>query len=70
MVMTTNPMTRNHPRVRGEESPQAAGGFSESESPPRARGRVFRMVLLFTAIGITPACAGKSLNQESSSTKQ
>jgi hypothetical protein len=61
MVMTTNPMTRNHPRVRGEESQQAAGGFSESESPPRARGRVFRMVLLFTAIGITPACAGKRI---------
>ena len=50
-----------HPRMRGEESPQAAGGFSESESPPRARGRVFRMVLLFTAIGITPACAGKRM---------
>ena len=33
----------------------------DQESPPRARGRVFRMVLLFTAIGITPACAGKRM---------
>ena len=52
---------RDHPRVRGEEprTPHKAG--PAGGSPPRARGREVGRLLVSGAYGITPACAGKSV---------
>ena len=51
---------RDHPRVCGEKLAFSAFSARELGSPPRVRGKVGFIVLVQTAIGITPACAGKS----------
>ena len=50
----------DHPRVCGEKMFSISGDVKYPGSPPRVRGKVGFIVLVQTAIGITPACAGKS----------
>ena len=55
---------RDHPRLRGE---QAAAPYSVAwmpGSPPLARGTVVRVHFLRIIAGITPACAGNSLQNK------
>ena len=49
----------DHPRVCGEKMFSISGDVKYPGSPPRVRGKVGFIVLVQTAIGITPACAGK-----------
>ena len=51
---------RKYPRVRGEERVWASPGRTNTEIPPRARGRDIRAQPLIRRHGNTPACAGKS----------
>ena len=51
---------RDHPRVRGEKALELLGKHLGMGSPPRARGEVEERKAELTAIGITPACAGRS----------
>ena len=51
--------SRNHPRVRGEESLTVMVTVAFLESPPRARGRGNNNYHALPICGITPACAGK-----------
>ena len=58
--------TGDHPRVCGENS--CAGRFRSLPpgSPPRVRGKPRRTVQSVRSVGITPACAGKTLSSHSS----
>ena len=56
----------DHPRVCGEKMFSISGDVKYPGSPPRVRGKVGFIVLVQTAIGITPACAGKSSASSSS----
>ena len=51
---------RDHPRVRGEKSAMLSCRFAPQGSPPHVRGKVHSGGKSLHAIGITPACAGKS----------
>ena len=51
---------RDHPRVCGEKRDLRGGLFFIRGSPPRVRGKGFPVLVVETAVGITPACAGKS----------
>ena len=51
----------DHPRVRGEKRLTKQAERRRDGSPPRARGEVYEGDLCNLAIGITPACAGRSL---------
>ena len=51
---------RDHPRVGGEKSRLNWGGAGALGSPPRGRGKVMFVLLLFLFYRITPAWAGKS----------
>ena len=53
----------DHPRVCGEKMFSISGDVKYPGSPPRVRGKVGFIVLVQTAIGITPACAGKRMQQ-------
>ena len=55
-------MMADHPRMRGEDyiSKVKVGRFFGS--PPHARGRRFPCVRVDKVLGITPACAGKTLD--------
>jgi len=50
---------RKYPRVRGEEHRGQHERELAWEIPPRARGRVMRMMISALLQGNTPACAGK-----------
>ena len=50
----------DHPRVCGEKVTSSLSENSVMGSPPRVRGKVTEAVGNVLAIGITPACAGKS----------
>ena len=50
----------DHPRVCGEKLAAKAGSINGMGSPPRVRGKAFRVGLAGRILGITPACAGKS----------
>ena len=55
-----NVVRKDHPRMRGEDSP---AGFAKSlgnGSPPHARGRHGVGLPAGVVVGITPACAGKT----------
>ena len=52
--------SRDHPRVRGEKTPSCRRVATLTGSPPRARGKVSVPQHGGGALGITPACAGKS----------
>ena len=56
----------DHPRVCGEKMFSISGDVKYPGSPPRVRGKVGFIVLVQTAIGITPACAGKRLKRSHS----
>ena len=51
----------DHPRVCGEKKKAEEMGATTKGSPPRMRGKAFRVGLAGRILGITPACAGKSL---------
>ena len=51
---------RDHPRVCGEKEAGALSEVYETGSPPRVRGKAAAARAGLVAVGITPACAGKS----------
>ena len=51
---------RDHPRVCGEKAAEQDFRHCRTGSPPRVRGKDKRLPPPMHAIGITPACAGKS----------
>ena len=55
------PASSDHPRVCGEKFERSDPRFPSRGSPPRMRGKAFRVGLAGRILGITPACAGKSL---------
>ena len=52
---------RDHPRLRGEKRLTAMSNLLILGSPPLARGKDDSNLATLRQIGITPACAGKSL---------
>ena len=52
---------RDHPRVCGEKGYYEVDQFGRVGSPPRVRGKDQLMAETYKRRGITPACAGKSL---------
>ena len=58
------PPTRDHPRVCGEKSKPKPGKDRRMESPPRVRGKGVRLPPLHVPAGITPAYAGKRLQND------
>ena len=53
--------TGDHPRVCGEKISQTRRNLPLGGSPPRVRGKAGRQLGIGGLVGITPACAGKSL---------
>ena len=51
---------QDHPRVCGEKDVLLDGNLFHPGSPPRVRGKAKSSMLTPKAMGITPACAGKS----------
>ena len=58
--------TRDHPRVCGKNSLKKATILGALGSPPRVREKPLVISLRRYTVGITPACAGKTLERESS----
>ena len=54
-------LARDHPRVCGEKKGNSGRNQEDRGSPPRVRGKAATLPMTNTALGITPACAGKSL---------
>ena len=52
--------SRDHPRMRGEDTTPPTGSCSRGGSPPHARGRPRGMLDQLPDARITPACAGKT----------
>ena len=57
----TTASSKDHPRVCGEKESVLKWLDDFAGSPPRVRGKDRRTYKEFAAIGITPACAGKSV---------
>ena len=55
------PLWRDHPRVCGEKKKGGSPEKSGLGSPPRMRGKEFRVETCFPDNGITPAYAGKRM---------
>ena len=53
----------DHPRMRGEDTGRTRPVRPPEGSPPHARGRLDDFAVEIRAIGITPACAGKTSKQ-------
>ena len=53
-------LTRDHPRMRGEDKCEQFVREAFGGSPPHARGRRWDVSKWRAADGITPACAGKT----------
>ena len=53
-------VSRDHPRMRGEDADAIAGRAGKGGSPPHARGRPGFGGEGTVAPGLTPACAGKT----------
>ena len=51
----------DHPRMRGEDPVRMFEFAALKGSPPHARGRLYEGTLRLGNLGITPACAGKTL---------
>ena len=51
----------DHPRMRGEKKSKIKRSLLATGSPPHARGKAAVIGCHVTHLGITPACAGKSL---------
>ena len=56
-------LSRDHPRLRGEQGLSPASVCNATGSPPLARGTVFLRFENLIVDGITPACAGNSLRE-------
>ena len=54
---------RDHPRVCGEKFSSVKTAGLSTGSPPRMRGKEGQEQVSGRAVGITPACAGKSPSQ-------
>ena len=54
---------KDHPRMCGEKLVAAVKFRSRSGSPPHVRGKGAAPALALCQVGITPACAGKSMMQ-------
>ena len=61
MLRATRP---DHPRVCGEKFAEKLTRIPEKGSPPRVRGKAVPSGAAVGAVGITPACAGKSQKGE------
>ena len=57
---------KDHPRVCGEKTALLRPPQTTTGSPPRMRGKVAVGAKKITWLGITPACAGKSLKRSRS----
>ena len=55
---------RDHPRVCGEKAGRGLRASGTGGSPPRVRGKVPANFLAALYAGITPACAGKSIDAQ------
>ena len=51
----------DHPRMRGEDSECQSSTCCHRGSPPHARGRPLTFGNMRLDLGITPACAGKTM---------
>ncbi len=60
------PLSRDHPRLRGEQIAKMVEENKEQGSPPLARGTVKTAIALKAQGGITPACAGNSFGSANS----
>ena len=60
----------DHPRVCGEKSNIGARRQTLPGSPPRVRGKAFAPAPTIDMMGITPACAGKSMQGQSAQANQ
>ena len=58
--------SRDHPRVCGEKAKYWMQGREPEGSPPRMRGKEYRLPLLYYTKRITPAYAGKRLKRSRS----
>ena len=58
--------SRDHPRVCGEKPALPPGVLAPPGSPPRMRGKAFLTECRHSAVGITPAYAGKRLKRSHS----
>ena len=56
----------DHPRLRGEKTKSGSFLRLAIGSPPLARGKEGKLATIWSLMGITPACAGKSLCHQSS----
>ena len=52
----------DHPRVCGENRPAKWESREKTGSPPRVRGKPSMIMHVILDIGITPACAGKTIS--------
>ena len=50
--------------MRGENSPMSPNPDLVAGSPPHARGKPFPTLTVDDGLGITPACAGKTVNKQ------
>ncbi len=57
----TSYVSKDHPRVCGEQHTRYYGFHRCLGSPPRVRGTVILILILILILRITPACAGNSL---------
>ena len=62
-VKTSTPSGKDHPRVCGKDRLKICLSFSSIGSPPRVRERHVAMKRYPESPGITPACAGKTLDR-------
>ena len=54
-------LVEDHPRVCGEKALVASHKYYATGSPPRVRGKGLGLQVNVRLVGITPACAGKSV---------
>ncbi len=54
-------MTGKHPHVRGEDYSSDISTCNAAETPPRAWGRQYSVIVGEARFGNTPTCVGKTL---------
>ena len=64
-LSNNSPQSQDHPRVCGENVKRLYTRFLYSGSPPRVRGKPLLELYRRWSEGITPACAGKTLDSHS-----
>ena len=55
-------VSKDHPRLRGENLPLSSCVASIGGSPPLARGKQIKAFCMGKILRITPACAGKTID--------